>query len=58
MSNAIRERLESPEGHAAMWKGITDAEASGDPKIVKQAKQLRRRQEQIDRQRGLTPPGE
>jgi len=55
--DVIRERIESPEGHAALWKVITDAEASGDAKAVKEAKQLRRRQEQIDGQRGLpTPP--
>jgi|CZKG01.1.fsa_nt_gi hypothetical protein len=51
-----RELIESPDGHAAMWKVIADCEASGYPKIVKRAQQLRRRQEHIDQERGLTPP--
>jgi len=48
--------LDTPEVHAKIWKVITDSEASSDPKIVKEAKRLRRRQEQSDLQQGRTSP--
>jgi hypothetical protein len=58
LSEIITEKLHTPEVHAKLWQAIRDAEASGDPKIVKQAKRLRRQREALDRQFGLTPPDE
>jgi hypothetical protein len=54
-SELIRERLESPDGQATIRQVIADAEASGDPKLVEDAKRLRRKQDATDRQRGSTP---
>ncbi len=58
LQQTIAEMVERPEVHAQLWKVITDAEASDDPKIVKEAQRLRRRREVLDRERGLTRPGE
>ena len=56
LQETIAELVDKPETQAKLWKVITDAEASDDPKIVKKAKRLRREREQLDRQRGRTPP--
>jgi hypothetical protein len=56
LQETIAELVETPEVHAKLWKAITDAEVSDDPKILKKAQRLRRRREAFDRARGLTRP--